>query len=298
MTSRLARGWTAVRRGAIGLLVAELTLVSAAAQPSAPLSVPPPGPAALQQIPILKDAGLEQKLNGAVPLDTRFVDEAGRDVTLGQYFGARPVVLALVYYECPMLCTQVLNGLAGSLEALPFTPGQEFDIVAVSFDAGETPAMAAAKRDAFLRRYRHDGAGGVHFLTGRAESIERLTQAVGFRFAYDAAIDQYAHPAVLTVLTPDGRVSRYLFGIEFAPRDLRLALVEAGERRIGSAIDQMLLFCYHYDPQSGKYGVAITNLVRLGGVLTVAALGTFIWVNLRRERRQDSAVDRTATGVR
>jgi protein SCO1/2 len=269
------------------------------AQPSAPLSVPPPGPAALEQIPILKEAGLEQRLDQQVPLDTPFVDENGRDVTLGDYFGKRPVVLALVYYECPMLCTQVLNGLVGSLEALTFNAGQEFDIVALSFDAGETPAMAAAKRTASLKRYGRAGAdAGVHFLTGRDENIRRVTDAVGFRFKYDPAIDQYAHPAAITVLTAEGKVSRYLFGIEFAPVDLRLALVEAADHRIGSAVDQMLLFCYHYDPESGKYGFAITNIVRLGGLLTVCGLGTFILMNLRRERRQASAVTDTATGNR
>jgi protein SCO1/2 len=272
---------------------------SSAAQPSAPLSVPPPGPAALEQVPILKDAGLDQKLNNQVPLDTPFVDEQGRDVTLGQYFGERPVVLALMYYECPMLCTQVVNGLAGSLDALTFEAGREFEIVAVSFDAGETPAMARERRAAFLSRYRRGGAGtAVHFLTGRDESIRRLTDSVGFRFKYDPKIDQFAHPALLTVLTPGGRVSRYLFGIEFAPVDLRLALVEAADHRIGSAIDQVLLFCYHYDPESGSYGFAITNLVRLGGILTLLALGTFIVTNLRRERRQARAASGTPTGIR
>jgi protein SCO1/2 len=269
------------------------------AQPSAPLSVPPPGPAALQQIPILKDAGLEQRLNEQVPLDTPFMDENGRAVKLGDYFGTRPVVLALVYYECPMLCTQVLNGLVGSLEALTFTSGREFDVVAISFDAGETPAMAAAKRANYLKRYGRAGAdAGVHFLTGREEDIRRVTDAVGFHFKYDPTIDQYAHPAVITVLTPEGKVSRYLFGIEFAPVDMRLALVEAADHRIGSAVDQMLLFCYHYDPESGKYGFAITNIVRLGGVLTVLGLGSFILMNLRRERRQAKAVTDTATGIR
>jgi protein SCO1/2 len=288
-----------VRHSLLGAWLAGSAVVSVHGQPSGPLSVPPPGPAALEQIPILKDAGLEQKLDNQVPLDTPFVDENGRDVTLRQYFGRRPVILALVYYECPMLCTQVLNGLVGSLEALPFRPGQEFDVVAVSFDAGETPAMAQAKREAYLRRFgRQNDAPGVHFLTGRESSIQALTQAVGFHFAYDPAIDQYAHPALITVLTPGGRVSRYLFGIEFSPRDLRLALVEAADSRIGSAVDQALLFCYHYDPQSGKYGFAITNVVRLGGILTVAGLGTFILVNLRRDRRQDKAVRGTATGTR
>jgi protein SCO1/2 len=283
---------------AVAVLAAALASPSAA-QPSRPLSVPPPGPAALEQIPILKDAGLEQRLNEQVPLDTPFVDENGRTVTLGQYFGNRPVVLAFVYYECPMLCTQVLNGLVGSLEALTFNAGQEFDVVAISFDAGETPAMAAAKRAAYLKRYGRPGAdAGVHFLTGREADIRRVTDAVGFHFKYDPAIDQFAHPAVITVLTPEGRVSRYLFGIEFAPVDLRLALVEAADHRIGSVIDQMLLFCYHYDPTSGKYGVAITNLVRLGGLLTVVGLGTFILMSLRRERRQASAVSGTATDTR
>jgi protein SCO1/2 len=272
---------------------------SAAAQPTRPLSVPPPGPTALEQIPILKEAGLEQKLDHQVPLETPFVDEQGRHVTLADYVGARPVVLALAYYECPMLCTQVLNGLAGSLSALSFSAGRDFDVVVVSIDAGETPAMASAKRAAFLNRYARPATeAGVHFLTGREASIRRLTDAVGFRFKYDPAIDQFAHPAVLTVLTPEGRVSRYLFGIEFAPVNLRLALVEAADRRIGSAIDTMLLFCYHYDPASGSYGFAITNLVRAGGILTLLALGTFILTNLRRERRQARAVRGTATGTR
>jgi protein SCO1/2 len=281
------------------VILGGLSVAPAAAQPSPPLSVPPPGPTALEQIPILRDAGLDQKLNSLVPLDLPFVDENGRDAKLGDYFGKRPVILALVYYECPMLCTQVLNGLVGSLQALPFNPGQEFDVVAVSFDPGETPAMANAKRAAYLKRYgRPDAERGVHFLTGRESSIKLLTAAVGFHYAYDPKIDQYAHPAVITVLTPEGRVSRYLFGIEFAPRDLRLALVEAADHRIGTAVDQMLLFCYHYDPESGTYGLAITNFVRLGGVLTVLGLCTFILLSLRRERRQNSAVAGTATGIR
>ena len=272
---------------------------TAAAQPSGPLSVPPPGPAALAAVPILRDAGLEQKPNSQLPLDAAFVDEQGKDVRLGDYFGKRPVVLVLSYYECPMLCTQVLNGLAGALEALPFTAGNEFDVVAVSFDPGETPAMALAKRATYLKRQgAKANPAGVHFLTGRDASITALTEAVGFKYKYDPAIDQYAHPALITILTPEGRVSRYLFGIEYGPRDLRMALVEAGNHQIGTVVDQVLLFCYHYDPERGSYGLAITNLVRLGGLMTVAGLGTFILVNLRRDRRQDSAVSGTATGNR
>jgi protein SCO1/2 len=255
--------------------------------------------AATAQIPMLREVGVDQRLGEQVPLDTTFVDESGRTVRLGEYFGGRPVVLALVYYECPMLCTQVLNGLVGSLEALTFTAGREFDVVVVSFDPGETPALAAAKKATYLRRYgRPDAEAGLHFLTGRAESIDALTAAVGFRYAYDASIDQYAHPAAISVLTADGRVSRYLFGIEFAPRDLRLALVEATDRRIGSVIDQALLFCYHYDPETGTYGLAIMNVIRLAGLLTVGLAAAFIVGSLRRERRQRRAAAHLPTGTR
>jgi protein SCO1/2 len=242
--------------------------------------------AATEQIPILREVGIDQKLDEPVPLDLEFSDEQGRTVQLGDYFGTRPVVLALVYYECPMLCTQVLNGLVGSLEAIAFNPAREFEVVVVSFDPGETPALAAASRQTALRRYGRPGTeAGWHFLTGRESSVRALTGAVGFRYAYDEAIDQYAHPAAITVLTGDGRVSKYLYGIEFAPRDLRLALVEAADGRIGTAIDQALLFCYHYDPESGTYGLVVMNLIRTGGVLTLVGLGAFILLALRRERR-------------
>jgi len=256
------------------------------AQPTGPMSVPPPGIVASDQIPILREVGIDHKLDALVPPDLEFADETGRPVRIGDYVGRRPVVLALVYYECPMLCTQVLNGLVGSLEALAFNPGEEFEVVVVSFDPGETPALAADKRRMYLKRYSRPGTdAGWHFLTGREASVKALADAVGFRYAYDEAIDQYAHPAAITVLTSEGRVSSYLYGIEFAPRDLRLALVEATEGRIGTAIDQVLLFCYHYDPETGKYGLVVMNLVRTGGILTVLGLGAFILVTLRRERR-------------
>jgi len=260
------------------------------AQPSGPMSVPPPGIAAGEQIPMLREVGIDQKLDGRIPLDLEFSDEEGRTVRLGDYFGSRPVVLALVYYECPMLCTQILNGLTGSLEALRFNPGEQFEVVVLSFDPGETPSLAAETRKTQLRRYGRPGyEGGWHFLTGREASIKQLADAVGFRYAYDEAIDQYAHPAAITVLTGDGRVSKYLYGIEFAPRDLRLALVEAADGRIGTAVDQALLFCYHYDPETGKYGLVVMNLVRTGAVLTLLALGGFIVLTLRRERRMQHA---------
>jgi len=281
------------------MLVGAAGVSLATAQPSGPMSVPPPGIAATKQIPMLRDVGIDQKLDQQIPLDTPFVDQDGKDVTLRQYFGAKPVVLALVYYDCPMLCTLVLNGLSGSLEGLTFSPGKEFELVVVSFDAGETPSLAAQKRQTYIRRYGRAGTdSGIHFLTGRSESIKALTGAVGFRYAYDEKLDQYAHPAAITVLTSEGRVSRYLFGIEFAPRDLRLALVEAADHKIGTTLDQALLFCYHYDPETGKYGFVVMNIVRLAAILTVVALGAFILLNLRRDRRQAHAVTPTATDTR
>ena len=281
---------------AVAVVVALSWASIASAQPSAPLSVPPPS--AVMQIPILKEVGLDQKLDAQVPLDLKFSDEQGREVTLGSLFGHRPVVLALVYYECPMLCTEVLNGLVSSLQTIAFNAGNEFDIVAVSFDPGETPALAAQKKALYVKRYGRPGAEtGMHFLTGREDAIHALTSAVGFRYKYDPSTDQFAHTAVLTVLTPAGHVSRYLYGIEYQPRNLRLALVEAADGKIGTAVDKALLYCYHYDPETGKYGLAIMNLVRLGGIMTVAAAVSFIVLNLRRQP-QARAVVRTATDKR
>jgi protein SCO1 len=281
------------------LALAGCGVVSAWAQPSAPISVPPPGSPATQQIPILKNVGIDQKLNGVVPGALAFVDDEGRDVTLGQYFGARPVILVLAYYECPVLCTQVINAAVSSILPLTFDAGNEFEVVVVSFDPGETPAMAKSKRTDFLRRYgRAKAAGGIHFLTGRESSITALTDAIGFKYAYDERLDQFAHPAVMTILTPQGHVSRYLFGIEFAPRDLRFALVEAAGNKIGTVVDQAMLFCYNYDPQTGRYGFAILTTVRAAGLLTLVVLGAFIVMTLRRERRQGKAVRVTATGTR
>ncbi len=258
-----------------------------------------PGTPALAPLPILKEVRIDQKLDGAVPLDLPFSDEQGREVTLGQYFGKRPVVLALVYYECPMLCTQVLNGLFSSMEPLKIDAGREFDVVVVSFDPGETPAMAMAKKAGYIKHYERPTAdAGIHFLTGRQASIDKLADAVGFRYVYDEAIDQYAHPAAVTVLTTQGKVSKYLYGVEFAPMDFRLAATSAGEGQIGTLVDQALLYCFHYDPATGKYSVAIMTFVRIGAVLTLLGLGAFVLVHLRRDRRQRTAVVSTATGTR
>lgn len=234
---------------------------------------------------LLTEIGLDQKLNAQVPLDLPFVDEAGRPVTLGDYFGKRPVVLTLVYYECPMLCTQVLNGLSSSIGVLQFDVGREFDIVTVSFDPQETPDLASAKKASYVERYARPGAaGGWHFLTGSQKSIEALTKAVGFRYAYNGSTDQYAHVSGIMILTPDGKLSRYFYGIEYGPRDLRLALIEAADRKIGTPVDQLLLYCFHYDPKSAKYSVAVVRLMRSAGVVTLVAIVAGIVVLRRRER--------------
>jgi protein SCO1/2 len=234
---------------------------------------------------LLRDVGYDQRLGEQVPLDLVFRDEAGRAVPLRSLFRGRAVVLSLVYYQCPMLCTLTLNGLASALSVLTFDVGKDFDVVTVSFEPKETPPLAAAKKKAHLERYRRPGAAeGWHFLTGDAPAIASLTSAVGFRYVWDAETRQYAHPAGLVVLTPDGRIARYMYGVEYAPRDLRLALVEASQRRIGNPVDTVLLYCYQYDPARGRYAASVLRLVRLGGILTVLGLGSFVLLSLRRER--------------
>ncbi len=264
-----------------------LFLVAAAALRAQSMEPPQGGIVRADEKPeILKQIGIDQRLNEMLPLDVPLRDEAGRAVRLGDYFGRRPVILALVYYNCPMLCTQVLNGLVGALNVMSLDAGRDFDVVAVSFDARETPAMAAAKKDAYLSRYkRPNAAGGWHFLTGDAASIERLTTAAGFRFRYDEKRDQFAHASAVMVATPDGRLARYFYGIEYPPRDLRLGLVEASAGRIGTPVDQVLLYCFHYDPASGKYGPVIVNIIRLAGVATLVFLGLSLWMMSRRRAR-------------
>jgi protein SCO1/2 len=238
---------------------------------------------------VLKDVGLDQKLNTQLPLNLEFKDEEGRTVRLGDYFGKRPVILTLAYYECPMLCTQVLNGVATAIGVLNFSVGQEYDIVTVSFDPRDTPERARAKKATYIERYKRPGAAaGWHFLTGNSREISALTRAVGFRYAYNASIGQFAHASGIMVATPDGRLSHYFYGIEYWPRDLRLALIEAADRKIGSPVDDVLLYCFHYDPASGRYSMAVMTLVRIAGVLTLIAGGTAIAVMRRRERQPSS----------
>lgn len=235
---------------------------------------------------VIEKVRFVQRINQTLPLELTFRDETGRAAPLGDYFGRRPVVLALVYYECPMLCTYVLNGLVQTLRPLTFEPGNQFDVVVVSFNPKETPALAAAKKEIYLKEYnRPRTARGWHFLTGDEESIRRLTEAVGFRYLYNPADGQYAHASGLVVVTPEGRLFRYFYGISFAPRDLRLALVEASANKLGTVIDQVMLFCFHYDPQTGKYGLVIWRVMQVAGMGTALALAAFLVVMFRRERR-------------
>jgi protein SCO1/2 len=233
---------------------------------------------------ILTAIGVDQKLNEMVPLDVIFKDESGTDVHLRDFFHEKPVVLSLVYYECPMLCSMTLNGLVKSMRPLALSAGDEFEVVTVSFDANEKPELAAAKKNVYVKDYGRPGAAsGWHFLTGSRESIQRLTEAVGYRYQWDEHTKQWAHVSAIVILTPDGRVSQYLYGIEFSSRDLRLSLVQASQNKIGTLVDRILLYCYHYNPTTGKYGLVIMNTVRAASLATVFALAVFIIVSRRRE---------------
>jgi protein SCO1/2 len=244
-------------------------------------------PEVTQPEPLLRQAGLDQRLYEFIPLDVPFRDETGKPVLLGDYFGSTPVILTLVYYDCPNLCTLVLNGLLRTLRALSLSVGQDFHVLTVSINPANPPSLAAAKQGEYIRGYGRAGAAhGWHFLTGQPESIQRLTQAVGFRYAYDAAHGEFVHAAGIMVLTPQGQLARYFYGVDYAARDVRLALVEAAGSKIGSPIDQLLLLCFHYDPQSGTYSLAILQALRLAGVATVVALGTGVGVMWYRERRK------------
>jgi len=237
----------------------------------------------------LREIGFDQNLDQYVPLDVPFRDESGRTVRLADYFGSRPVVLVFAYYDCPMLCTQVINGLSTALNILSLAPGKDFEIVTVSFNPRDTPATASAKKAVYLERYTRDGAARAwHFLSGDEPSIDRLTKAAGFRYVWDAETKQFAHPTGVIVLTADGRLSRYLFGIEYGPRDLRYALVEASAGSVGNAADTLLLYCYHYDPMTGRYGFVVMRAVRIAGAATVLALVSFIIVMVRKEKRAAS----------
>ncbi len=247
-------------------------------------AVPPPS--------ILKNIEIEQKLGAQLPLNAVFKDETGHDVTLGQYFGSKPVVLNLAYYNCPMLCGEVLNGMASAFGVLKFDVGKDFEVVTVSFDPHETPAMAAAKKKTLVRRYGRAGAEqGWHFLTGSPASIHALTQAVGFDYQWDDRSQQYAHAAAIMVATPEGRLAQYFYGVEYSPKDLRLALVQASQDKLGTLVDKVLLYCYHYDPRTGKYGALITRILQVAGLITIFVLGGGLLLMLKLEPKHSLAQD-------
>jgi protein SCO1/2 len=245
-----------------------------------------PGTVASAMPAPLREIGFDQNLDRPLPLDAQFRDDHGRTVRLAEYFGRKPVVLAFVYYECPMLCTQVMSAMTATLGVLSLDAGKDFELVLVSFDPREKPAQAAAKKAEYLNRYKRPGAdNGWHFLTGDEPDIRRVTNAAGFRYVWDAETKQFAHPTGIIVVTPDGRPARYLFGLEYGPRDLRLALVEASEGKVGTVADSLLLYCYHYDPMTGRYGLIVMRVLRIAAVATVLLIVSFIVVMVRRERR-------------
>jgi protein SCO1/2 len=265
----------------IGCILTSLAL----AQPGGILSGPVGRPSTLQPKE-LKGVGFDQRLTDQLPLELAFRDETGRVVRLGEYFGAKPVIIAPVYYECPMLCSQILGGLTTALKAVKFDPGRDFDVIAASFDPAEHPEQAAAKKKLYTARYGKPGTeNGWHFLTGDPKAIEALTGAMGFRYTYDPKTKQFAHASGLLIATPEGRISRYFYGVEYVARDLRLGLVEASANKIASPIDQVLLYCFHYDPATAKYTSIVINILRLAGAATVLALGAMILVFLRLDAR-------------
>ncbi|MCI0568486.1 MAG: SCO family protein [Acidobacteria bacterium] len=265
---------TPLRSFLTAAILAILAIGSASAQ--APEDATPPA---------LRGVGLDQHLGEEVPLELAFVNESGEAVHLADYFDERPVILTLNYYQCPMLCTLELNGLVSALRTMSLEPERDFRIVTVSINPKEGPDLASEKKAIYVKDYARAGAAsGWHFLTGEESSIRELARRVGFRYSFDEASGQYAHAAGIVVLTPSGRVSRYFYGVDFAPRDLRLALVESSEGKIGSLADKVLLFCFHYDPSTGRYSMAALRAMRVGGLLTALVLGALILRTLRRER--------------
>jgi protein SCO1 len=269
-----------------GLIVAALPVIAAAQQMGIPAATVPM---------MVQGVGIDQNLNAQLPLELTFRDETGQTVRLGQYFRDKPVVLALVYYDCPGLCDLILNGLSHAMEQISLNVGTDYQVVTVSFNPKESWQLATAKKANYLEKYQRPGAKeGWHFLTGDEPAIKSLADTVGFHYKYDPISKQFAHASAIYVITPEGRIARYFYGIEYKPRDFRLGLVEASANKIGSPADQVLLFCYHYDPTTGKYGMAITQVTRVLGTATVLLLGGFVFIMLRRERHSNPAAGRSA----
>lgn len=227
----------------------------------------------------LQNVGVEQHLNEQIPTDLTFRDETGKTVRLGDYFGKRPVILNLAYYTCPMLCSEVMSGLTSAMRVLTFDIGKQFDVLTVSFDPHDTPQIAASKKAEYLDRYKRPGAEqGWHFLTGPQASIAALTKAAGFTYQYDPQTGQYAHGTAIILLTPEGKISQYYYGVEFAPKDLRLGLIQASDNKIGNLADQVLLYCFHYNPDTGKYGAVVMRILRVAGIATILLIGGLVLV--------------------
>ena len=241
---------------------------------SPPANVRPPG---------LKNVGIQQNLDQQISPDLIFTDDLGRRVRLGDYFGQKPLILNLIYFTCPMLCGEELSGLESALRVMKFDVGKEFDVITVSFDPKDTPEAAAKKKEQVLRRYKRAGAElGWHFLVGQQDSVDAITKAAGFQYEYDQRTGQFAHTTAIMVLTPEGKIAQYYFGIDYPPKDLRLGLVEASQNKIGNLVDELLLYCYHYDPEKGKYSAIVMRVLRLAGVATMLFLGTFVFVLIHR----------------
>jgi protein SCO1 len=275
-----------------GFAAASLLATAALAQPGQPAPMQPSY--SLQDSSLkpvlpgsLAGVGIDQRLDAQVPLSTVLRDEAGREVTLSTFFHpGKPVLLAPVYYRCPMLCTQILSGMVSALKVVSLDPAKDFEVIAISFDPKDTPEIAAAKKENYLRRYRRPGtANGWHFLTGDEANVRGLTDAIGFHYKYDPKTDQYAHASAIMILTPEGRVSKYFYGVEYSPRDIRLGLVEASNNKIGTPADEILLFCFHYDPATGKYGAVAMNLLRITAAAFLLVGGMAIVIALRRDSR-------------
>jgi protein SCO1/2 len=274
------------------VVCAQLIFAQGGPPPNAPLYAPRPesGMTTSGLPPALREVSIEQKLNQQLPLELIFRDESGAPVKLQQYFGKKPVVLSLVYYSCPRLCTQVLNGMVTTFKVLPLKIGEEFEVVTVSFDPRETAALAAAKKKTYVEYLPAESQAGAtkgwHFLTADESTVKQLADAAGFRYYFDEETDQFAHSSAIMVANPQGKLSHYFYGIEYSARDLRLALVESAANKIGTPVDKLLLFCYRYDPVKGKYGAVVMNMVRLGGILTLIGMVALFFVLRRLSGRQ------------
>jgi protein SCO1/2 len=271
--------WMLIATAVVALSASALGQGMSQGMMSPPATMRPPG---------LKDVGIQQNLNAQIPANLTFLDENGKTVKLGDYFGKKPMILSLVYYQCTMLCGEVLNGLDTALRVVKFDVGNQFDVLTVSFDPKDTPEVATIKKAEYLKRYKRPGAeSGWHFLTGQQPAIDALTKAAGFQYQYDPKTEQFAHSTAIMILTPEGKIAQYYYGVEYAPKDLRLGLIQASNHKIGSVVDEVLLYCYHYDPNTGKYGAAIFKILRLSGAATILIMGVFLGILIRRGSPSD-----------